>query len=107
MAKYVALLLTLINGYKTYSSVILAIVSGLGMILTKNFSGGLSSIFQALTLIFGGASIVGLRGALAQLVAAVQVTPSQPTPSQPTPSQPAPSQPTPNQPAPSEPAKAN
>lgn len=87
---YAALLLTLINGYKTYSSVILAIVAGVGMILTKNFSGGLSSIFQALTLIFGGASIVGLRGALAQLAdAAGQLTPSQPTPSQPAPSEPA------------------
>lgn len=76
--KYVALLLALINGYKTYSSVILAIVSGLGMILTKNYSGGLSDIFQALALVFGGVSIVGLRGAVAQLAAGGPVAPSQP-----------------------------
>jgi hypothetical protein len=62
-----ALMLELVNGYKTYSSVILAIVSGLGMILSKNYGGGISEIFQALTLVFGGASIVGLRHAVAKL----------------------------------------
>jgi hypothetical protein len=64
---WIAVLLGLINGYKTYSSVILAVVSGLGMILTKNYSGGVSEILQALTLVFGGASVVGLRYAVAQV----------------------------------------
>jgi hypothetical protein len=72
----IALLLDLINGYKTYSSVILTIVSGLGMILTKNYVGGVSEIFQALTLIVGGASIVGLRHAVAKLSDSVQSDPN-------------------------------
>jgi hypothetical protein len=63
---WIAVLLGLINGYKTYSSVILAVVSGLGMILTKNYGGGVSEILQALALVFGGASVVGLRSAVAQ-----------------------------------------
>ena len=71
-----ALLLDMINGYKTYSSVILTIVSGLGMILTKNYVGGVSEIFQALTLIFGGASIVGLRHAVAKLSDSSQSSPN-------------------------------
>ncbi len=66
-----ALLLAMINGYKAFSPVILAIVSGLGMILTKNFGGGISEIFQALAMIFSGVSVVGLSQALAQLSAAV------------------------------------
>jgi hypothetical protein len=64
--KSVAFLLGLINGYKTYASVILAIVTGLGMILTKNYSEGASEIFQALTLVFGGAGVAGLRHAVAK-----------------------------------------
>jgi hypothetical protein len=63
----VSFLLELINGYKTYASVILAVVSGLGMILSKNYSQGVSEIFQALTLAFGGASVVGLRHAVAKV----------------------------------------
>ena len=62
----IPLLLSLVNGYKTYSTVILAVVSGLGMILTKNYGGGVAEIFQALTLVFGGASVVGLRHAVSK-----------------------------------------
>jgi hypothetical protein len=65
--KLVPLLLSLVNGYKTYSSVILAVVSGLGMILSKNYGGGVAEIFQALTLVFGGASVVGLRHAVSKV----------------------------------------
>ena len=43
-----ALLLKLVNGYKTYSSAILAVVSGLGLVLAQNYSGGVTQIFQAL-----------------------------------------------------------
>jgi hypothetical protein len=74
---WITLLLGLINGYKTYSSVILTIVSGLGMILTKNYGGGVSEILQALTLVFGGASVAGLRHAVAQLSTLGQGVPSQ------------------------------
>lgn len=66
-------LLVLINGYKTYASAILAITSGLGMILTKNYAGGVSEVFQALTLIFGGTSVVGLRHAVSKLENATAV----------------------------------
>jgi hypothetical protein len=38
----IAVLLGLINGYKTYSAVIAAVVSGVGMILTKDYGGGVS-----------------------------------------------------------------
>jgi hypothetical protein len=63
----VNVLLSLINGYKTYSTVILAIVSGLGMILAKNYDGGIATICQALLLVFGAASVVGLRHAVAKI----------------------------------------
>ena len=46
---------------------ILAVVSGLGMILTKNYSGGVAEIFQALTLVFGGASVASLRHAVSKV----------------------------------------
>jgi hypothetical protein len=67
MLKLVPILLTLISGYKTYASVILAVVSGLGMILSKNYGGGVAEICQALTLVFGGASVVGLRHAVSKM----------------------------------------
>jgi hypothetical protein len=63
----ILILLKLINGYKTYASVILAIVSGLGMVLSKNYSEGLSQIFQALLLLFGGTSVVSVRHAISKL----------------------------------------
>jgi hypothetical protein len=61
------LLLEAINGYKTYSAAILAIVTGVGAILSKNYGGGATDILQALTLILGGASVVGLRHAVAKV----------------------------------------
>lgn len=61
-----ATILKLINGYKTYSSVILAVVSGIGLILSKDYSGGVSTIFQALTVFFSGTTVVGLRHAIAK-----------------------------------------
>ena len=67
MGKFAWSLLALINNYKTNATVILAIVSGLGMILTKNYSGGLSTIFQALAVVFGGTSVAGLTSAVARL----------------------------------------
>jgi hypothetical protein len=65
--------LNLINGYKTYAAVILAIVSGLGMILSKNYSQGLTQVFQALLLLFGGASAVSMRHAIAKVEAPSRV----------------------------------
>lgn len=71
--RLVSFLLDLINGYKTYASVILAIVSGLGMILTKNYAEGIPEIFQALTLLFGGTSIASLRHAVSKLTDSADV----------------------------------
>lgn len=65
--KFTAFLLALVNGYKTYVSAILAVVLGLGMILTKDYEGVVGQIFQALALTFGGTSVVGLRHAVAKL----------------------------------------
>ncbi len=59
--------LALLNGYKTYASVILTVVSGVGLILSKNYSGGLADIFQALTLISGGATVASLRHAVSKV----------------------------------------
>jgi nucleoside permease NupC len=67
MLQLVPLLLSLTNGYKTYASVILAVVSGLGMILSKNYGEGLAEIFQALTLVFSGASVMSLRHAVSKM----------------------------------------
>jgi hypothetical protein len=60
-------ILDLINGYKTYSAAILTIVTGVGAILSKNYNQGITDILQALTLIFGSASVVGLRHAVAKV----------------------------------------
>jgi hypothetical protein len=65
----ILILLKLITGYKTYASVILAIISGLGMVLSKNYSEGLSQIFQALLVLFGGASVASVRHAVSKVEA--------------------------------------
>jgi len=57
----ISIVLNLINGYKTYASVILTIASGLGMILSKQYSDGISQVFQGLVILFGGASVASLR----------------------------------------------
>jgi hypothetical protein len=62
-----ATLLNLINGYKTYAAAILTIVTGVGAILSKNYGPGITDILQGLTLIFGGATVVGLRHAVAKV----------------------------------------
>jgi hypothetical protein len=61
------ILLDLVNGYKTYSSAILTVVTGVGAILSKNYSQGVADILQAMTLIFGGTTVVGLRHAVAKV----------------------------------------
>ena len=53
--------LAVLDNYKVYAPVVLTVVSGLGEILTKNYSGGIASIFQALTVVFGGATVATLH----------------------------------------------
>ena len=63
----------LISNYKTYAATILAVVSGLGLILSKNYSAGAQQILQALLVIFSGATAVSMRldvGKVATQVAA-------------------------------------
>jgi hypothetical protein len=61
------ILLDVINGYKTYSAAILTVVTGVGAILSKNYSQGVTDILQAATLIFGSTTVVGLRHAVAKV----------------------------------------
>jgi hypothetical protein len=61
------ILLDLTNGYKTYSAAILTVVTGVGALLSKNYSQGVADILQAMTLIFGGTTVVGLRHAVAKV----------------------------------------
>jgi hypothetical protein len=75
--KATAILLELINGYKTYSATILMIVTGVGAILSKNYNGGASDILQALTLLSASASVVGLRHAVAKVPTGVLVAAKQ------------------------------
>jgi hypothetical protein len=70
------ILLSASNGYKTYSAAILATLSGLGMILTKTHCAGVAQILHALMIIFGAASLAGLRHAVAK-VATGSSTPQQ------------------------------
>jgi RsiW-degrading membrane proteinase PrsW (M82 family) len=67
MMNPISLAFNLINGYKTYSSVILAVASGVGMIATKNYSEGLSQILQGMTVVFSGASMASMRHAVAKV----------------------------------------
>ncbi|AMV37351.1 hypothetical protein [Planctomyces sp. SH-PL62] len=57
------LFLKLLRNYKTYAAVAAAVVSGIGMILSKNYDQGLETIFQAMLVLFSGASAVGLHAA--------------------------------------------
>ena len=63
MPKVLSLLSTLATDYKNYSPVILAVISGVGSIAAKNYSGGLEQILQALTVLFSGATAVAVHQA--------------------------------------------
>jgi hypothetical protein len=65
--KNIFLLPTPANGYKTYAFAIFAVLSGVGMILSKNYDQRISESFQVLAVIFSGASVLGLRHAVAKL----------------------------------------
>ena len=67
MSIVVSTLLGMINGYKTYASVILAIATGIGLILSKEYGPGITDILQALLVVFSGASVASLRHAVAKV----------------------------------------
>jgi hypothetical protein len=58
--------LNLVNGYKTYAAAGLTAITGVGAILAKNYSGGFADILNAATLVFGAATVVGMRAAIAK-----------------------------------------
>jgi len=66
MSSVISTLLELINGYKTYGSVILAIATGLGLILSKDYGRAITDILQAALLVFSGASVASVRHAVAK-----------------------------------------
>ncbi|MHB1556500.1 MAG: hypothetical protein ACYC61_03350 [Isosphaeraceae bacterium] len=76
MMTVIALLVQLVKDYKTYSPVLLAIGSGLGMIMTKGLGSGIPELFQVLSVVFSGASLVGLRTALARIESLFQASPT-------------------------------
>jgi hypothetical protein len=51
---------------KKYGPTLAAVASGIGMILSKNYDQGINTIFQALTVLFGGASMASLQHAVAK-----------------------------------------
>ncbi len=57
-------IIMLARNYKTYAPVIAAVSSGVGMVLAKNYDEGLRQIFEALLVIFSGASVVGIHAEL-------------------------------------------
>jgi len=64
MSSIAAIILAGINGYKTYASVILAVATGIGLILSKQYDPGVVDILQALLVVFSGASVASLRHAV-------------------------------------------
>lgn len=65
MKTSLVLIFKLLRNYKTYAAVAAAVASGIGMILSKNYDQGLETIFQAMLVLFSGASAVGLHAASA------------------------------------------
>lgn len=65
------ILVALFGAVKACLPVILAVASGLGMILTKGMSWGISEVFQGLTMVFSGVSLVGIKNAVVSEVSAL------------------------------------
>ena len=62
----VKLIIMLARNYKKYAPVIAAVSSGIGMILAKNYDEGVRQIFEALLVVFTGASVVGLHAEMSR-----------------------------------------
>lgn len=61
---FLAFLAALLNGYKTYSAVILMIASGLAELLARHYDSGLQTLFEAAKLISAGGAVASLRQAV-------------------------------------------
>jgi len=66
MKSTLKLILLILRHHKTYAAVAAAVASGIGMILSKNYDQGLETIFQALTVLFSGATAAGLHAGSAK-----------------------------------------
>jgi hypothetical protein len=63
----ISFLLSTLDGYKTYLFATLAVLCGLIRLISNDHCGEVSETFEALMLVFGGVSIVGLRHAVAKV----------------------------------------
>ena len=59
--KTIVSIIKLVKAAKPYAPTIAAVASGVAMIASKNYSEGLSTIFQALSLVFGGAAAASIQ----------------------------------------------
>jgi len=59
-------IIMLARNYKKYAPVIAAVSSGIAMVLAKNYDEGLRQIFEALFVVFSGASVAGLHAELSR-----------------------------------------
>lgn len=64
-----AIMLLILGQVRAFSPVVLAVLSGLGMILTKGLGWGISEIFQALSIVFSGISAFVIKKSMAELSA--------------------------------------
>jgi uncharacterized protein (DUF697 family) len=65
--KLATLVLEIVDGHKTYAATALAVVAGLGVVLTgRDADPSARELLQALTLVSGGAAVAGLRHAISQ-----------------------------------------
>jgi hypothetical protein len=65
------ILFDMINGYKTYAATILAVACGVGRILARPYNYDLADFLQALSLIFGGIAVMGMRHSISKVPSAV------------------------------------
>jgi len=64
-----AIAMLIFGEVRALSPVILAVVSGLGMILTKGLGWGISEGFQALSIVFSGVSAFVIKKSVAEVSA--------------------------------------
>jgi hypothetical protein len=62
----ISILVRLMNGYRTYSAAILAVLSGFAAIMCEKRGSELRAVLQTLAWILTGAAIFGLRHAVAK-----------------------------------------
>ncbi len=64
-----AIMLLIFGEVRALSPIALAVLSGLGMILTKSLGWGISELFQALSIVFSGLSAFVIKKSMIELSA--------------------------------------